>query len=69
MGHTESFGDPLPYYIVHDLQGNLKELNKYYKNQLTYHNQLMRKATKDLEQSNEIKKLKLISKINGIVKK
>ena len=32
------------------MQGNLKELNKH------YHNQLIRKVTKDLEQSIEIKK-------------
>ena len=41
------------------MQGNLKELNKHYKDQLTYHNQLIKKATKDLEQSIEIKRTEM----------
>ena len=45
--------------MINFLQGNLKELNKHYKDQLTYHNQLMKKATKDLEQSIEIKRTQI----------
>ena len=32
-------------------QGNLRDLSKHYKDQQSYHNQLSRKAMKDLEQS------------------
>ena len=32
-------------------QGSLKDLSKHYKDQITYHNQLTRKAARDLEQS------------------
>ena len=35
----------------HSSKGNLKDLNKHYKEQVAYHNQLVRRSTKDLEQS------------------
>ena len=41
------------------LQGNLKDLHKHYKDQLIHHNQLMKKATKDLEQSIETKRTQI----------
>ena len=48
------------------LQGNLKELNKHYKDHLVYHNQLIKNATKDLEQSFELKAAQVDQQIAAI---
>ena len=36
---------------LNHLQGNIKDLNKHYKEQFTYHNQLVIRATKDIQKS------------------
>ena len=47
-------------------QGNLRDLSKHYKEQLVYHNQLVTKATRDLEKSVELKTVVMDQQVASI---